>query len=290
MKTQDQIVLLMYARAREDFQDMRKRMDNRLGRKADGTKQALKEERYFSLEDVENFNLIASTARQNEKQVEQMLKDILNRFPIWTEWLSKVHGIGEVAGAWLIGSIDIHQANTVSKIWQYAGLNPGMVCGKKRIPIKDYKEADGEIIQIIKQDGKEKDYVVLTNTMIKGDRPSPGFILPYNKKLRTVLMGIIAQNFIKSKSPYTKYYYDYKNRLENAKKPVDSPGTRDDGKLWCEVSKGHRDMAAKRYMIKMFLKDLYIAWRTMEGLPVRPPYAEEYLGRHHSCQSIAVNL
>jgi hypothetical protein len=282
MKTQDQIALLMYARAREDFQDMRKRMDNRLGRKADGSAQELKERRFFAVEDIENFNSISMESRRNEKQVEKMLRQILDRFRIWREWLSKVKGIGEISAAWLIGSIDIEAADTVSKIWQYAGLNPGLVRGKKRVPVKDYKAEHGEVCGIIRQDGKDKDYIVLTNTLIRGDRSTPGFILPYNKKLRVVLMGILAPSFIKAKSEYAlNFYYPMKARLEQETNPIDSVGTKDDGKPWCEVSKGHRDMAAKRYMIKNFLKDFYVAWRTIEGLPVRVPYAEEYLGKKH---------
>jgi hypothetical protein len=61
---------------------------------------------------------------------------------------------------------------------------------------------------------------------------------------------------------------NYKNRLAN-----------EEG--WKDESDGHRDHAAKRYMVKMFLKDLYVAWRTMEGLPVRVPYQEEYLNHVH---------
>jgi hypothetical protein len=286
MKSQDQVALLMYVRAREDFQDMRKRMDNRLGRKADGSAQALKEERYFALEDVENFDAIAMEARHNEKQVEKMLGKTLVRFPIWTEWLSKVKGVGEIAGAWIIGSIDIGEAGTVSKIWQYAGLNPGLVRGKKRVPVKEYKPEMGEIVTVIKQDGKDKDYIVMTNDLVKGDRPTSGFILPYNKRLRVALAGVLASGFIKAKSDYAlNFYYPMKARLEQEVNPVDSVGTRDDGKPWETVSKGHRDMAAKRYMLKMFLRDLYVAWRTLEGLPVRAPYQEEYLGRAH--QNIA---
>lgn len=38
---------------------------------------------------------------------------------------------------------------------------------------------------------------------------------------------------------------------------------------------------AIRYMIKMFLKDLWVAWRTLEGLPVTPDYAEAKLGMKH---------
>jgi hypothetical protein len=42
-------------------------------------------------------------------------------------------------------------------------------------------------------------------------------------------------------------------------------------------------------MIKQFLKDLYVHWRTLEGLPVRQPYAEEYLGKVHSKPSVKTN-
>ena len=66
---------------------------------------------------------------------------------------------------------------------------------------------------------------------------------------------------------YAKFFYDYRNRLK-------SEG-------WGK-SDGHRKNAAIRYMVKMFLLDLYKEWRTLEGLPVREPYAEEYLGKRHA--------
>jgi hypothetical protein len=156
------------------------------------------------------------------------------------------------------------------------------------VKVKDYKADQGEICGIIKADGKDKEYIIITDTRIRGDRPTKGFILPYNKKLRVVLMGILAPGFIRAKSAYAlNYYYPMKRRLEQEASPVDSLGTRDDGKPWCEVSKGHRDLAAKRYMVKMFLRDLYVAWRTLEGLPVRVPYSEEYLGREHHVEQAA---
>jgi len=52
-------------------------------------------------------------------------------------------------------------------------------------------------------------------------------------------------------------------------------------KPWQEVSPKHRDRAAMRYTVKMFLKDLYPVWREIEGLPVRVSYQEEYLGHKH---------
>lgn len=46
-------------------------------------------------------------------------------------------------------------------------------------------------------------------------------------------------------------------------------------------SDAHRHNAALRYMVKMFLAAYWEKYRTIEGLPVRPPYAQEYLGLVH---------
>jgi hypothetical protein len=92
----------------------------------------------------------------------------------------------------------------------------------------------------------------------------------FNKWLRTKMVGVLASSFLRSGSPYRRYYDEMKVRLEN-----------EDG--WKDEEKpGHRHRAAIRYMVKAFLKDLYVAWRTLDGLPVREPYAEEYLGKEHS--------
>ena len=48
------------------------------------------------------------------------------------------------------------------------------------------------------------------------------------------------------------------------------------------ASKAHRHTAATRYMVKMLLLDLWKAWREIEELPIRPPYAEEYLDKRHA--------
>jgi hypothetical protein len=272
-------------RAREDFQAMRKRMDNRIGRKADGTLQNI-DEREFDIMHIENFISVSASAREQEKEIEKMLRRTLKLFPVYNEFLKDVKGVGEVLAGWLISEIDIYKATAVSKIWQYAGLNPSLVKGKKRIDKKAYKPEMGEVVSEMENTRSEgTDLVIQTMDMIKGDRPTEGYILPYNKNLRTRLMGILADGFIKAKSSYAiEFYYPYKARLEKEDSVIEDFGRtrKDSGKKWSEVSKGHRDMAAKRYMIKMFLRDLYVAWREIEGLPVRPPYEEEYLGKKHS--------
>ena len=243
----------------------------------------MKEERSFTLSDVENFNSISLEARRNEKAIEKMLRQALKRFPIYTDWLSQVKGVGEVMAGWILAEFDITVADTVSKLWQYAGLNPGLVRGKKRVPAKEYKPEMGEQVRVIMDEkGKPEAYIVLTDVAVRGDKATPGFVLPYNKALRTRLIGVLAPGFIKCQSSYAmEYYYPYKARLEQEFNGVASIGNRDEGKPWNEVSKGHRDNAAKRYMVKMFLRDLYAAWRPLEGLPVRVPYAEEFLGKAH---------
>jgi hypothetical protein len=263
--TEDDVAAVrLLVRLREDFQSMRKRMDNRLGRKANGEQQNV-EERAFRPEDLMNFTAVSDNARMQEKEIEKMLRKTLKRFPIYTHFLSQIKGIGPIAAGHIVGTYDIVKATTVSKLWQYTGLNPGMVRGKVR---KDLP--DGTFT------------LEVTDTLIRGDRLTPGFVAPFNKRLRTALVGVMADSFIKAKSPYAlTYYYPYKERLAGEKSLING---RPEGKekTWEETTKGHRDRAAKRYMIKMFLKDLYAAWRTLEGLPVRAPYQEEYLGHVHN--------
>jgi hypothetical protein len=93
--------------------------------------------------------------------------------------------------------------------------------------------------------------------------------ITFNPFLKTKLIGVLGTSFLRSGSQYAQVYYDYKNRLENHPKYKD-------------VSKAHRHNMAIRYMIKMFLKDMWVFWRKAEGLEVTPSYAEAKLGIVHS--------
>jgi len=110
------------------------------------------------------------------------------------------------------------------------------------------------------------------------DRKVKGQKCPFNPFLRAKLLGVLGPSFLKCNSPYREYYDNDKHRLESmdwgtaSKHPTDPK----------RPKAGHQHRAAIRYMVKMFLRDLYIAWRTREGLEVRPPYSEEYLGKKHS--------
>jgi len=109
------------------------------------------------------------------------------------------------------------------------------------------------------------------------DRKVKGQTRAYNQFLKDKMLGILGSSFLKCKSPYSEYYYSMRHRFESQNWGMDSKVPSDKTK----PKAMHQHKAANRYMVKMFLKDLYVAWRTIEGLPVREPYQEEYLNHRH---------
>lgn len=275
---EDILAVRLLVRAREDFQSMRTKMDNRIGRTAKGEQQNV-EARAFRVDDLQMFSTIADECKRQEAELEKNLKKVLKRFPIYTEYLLGVKGVGPVSAGWIIAEFNIQKATTVSKMWQFAGLNSGDVRGNKDVPASDYKPEHGEIVREYETPKAGKRVVYKTGELIRGDKLSPGFASPFNKKLRSALVEVMAAGFIKHQNFYCmEFYYPYKERLAREENEVLHVGKM---KQWKEVTLRHRDRAAKRYMVKMFLKDLYAAWREIEGLPVRAPYQEEYLGHTH---------
>jgi len=110
------------------------------------------------------------------------------------------------------------------------------------------------------------------------DRKVKGQKCCYNQFLRAKLCGVLGASFLKCGSPYREYYDDMKHRLESKDWGMESKNPTDKKR----PKAGHQHKAATRYMIKMFLRDLYVAWRTIAGLNVRPPYQEEYLQHKHT--------
>lgn len=199
-----------------------------------------------------------------EKSVEKDVAKIVRQHPLWGNFLINIKGIGEKSAGVIISSADIHKSNTPSALWLYAGLGvvPHVKCSKCGHESWHNKGVCQKVVKTNKICGAQ----TVPIGEEKGiQRPIKGEKIGYNKWLKTKLLGVIAPNFLKCASSYRKYYDDYKNRLENMS--------------WGR-SKKHRHNAAMRYMTKMFLLDLWKAWRELEGLPVREPYAIEYLNKH----------
>ena len=85
---------------------------------------------------------------------------------------------------------------------------------------------------------------------------------------------------------YRTIYSDYKRRLEcHAKYGIEHDEDRiaemkaQTGNKYSP--KLHRHNMAIRYCVKMFVQDLWLAWRKQEGLPITAPYCEAVLGQKH---------
>jgi hypothetical protein len=182
-----------------------------------------------------------------EKKALATFDKLLDEFPIWSEFLVNVKGVGPTMGAVIISELDPHKAQYVSSFWKYAGIDVGQD-GKGRSRKKEhlvdctYMDAEG-------------------NEQIKKG-------ITFNPFLKTKLVGVLAGSFLKAKADYADIYYNYRNRLLN------HPEHKEKTKL-------HQHRMANRYMIKIFLMNLWTTWRRLEGLPVTLPYHEAKLGIVH---------
>lgn len=282
----DRQAMRLAVRAYDDFQDSRKSMCNRLKIKKDGSPQKNRDENWMMSEtDMQFFTSMKNVYAAQEKAIDKKVSEWVKKFQIHTEYLSGIVGVAHRTSAVLISEIDIEIADTASKIWKYAGLSPCMTRGKACVDIKDVNGR--KILRTYKNNQGKKKAVVLTETMIRADRLTKGFLSPFNKYLRTYLNGVLGPSFYKQgeKSYYAQqFYYPYKARLKNSEKLVEVMVKGGDTKMipWKEASDAHHNNAAVRYMIKMFIVDLHKAWREIEGLPVRGTYLEEYLGHTHT--------
>lgn len=95
--------------------------------------------------------------------------------------------------------------------------------------------------------------------------------LTYNPVLKTKLVGVLGGCLLKAKDPvYSKIYYDYRARLDKSR-------------IHKDYYTARKHAQATRYMIKQFLRNLWVTWRDLEGLPVDEPYEVAKLGNkpHH---------
>jgi hypothetical protein len=229
-------------------------LEGRLGIKKDGEikKRAPERDPVILIEVKSRHDDVAAQA---EIIFKSLAKEV-HKHPLWDAFLNPVLGCGEAIAAVIISEFDIEKFENISKGWQFAGMNPGMVHGKI----------------------KKGDKIIVTDTMIRGDKKTKGFLCPYNQFLKMVLLGRLGPSFLKCNSPYRQYYDNMKHRYESedwgtlSKHPTDPK----------RPKAGHQHNAANRYMVKRFIVDLYVAWRTLEGLPVREPYQQEYLGKNHA--------
>ncbi len=193
---------------------------------------------------VEDYLNLEAQEAAHKRHIESTLEE----FPIWTDFMWGVKGIGPAMAGVIISEIDITKAEYASSLWMYAGLDVA----------PDGQGRSRKAEHLVEVEYKDKEGETKTKKSIT-----------FNPFLKTKLIGVLASSFIRAgENTYEQIYRGYKNRIENM--PAHA-----------EKSKGHRDNMAKRYMVKQFLVDLYTVWREIEGLPVALPYSEAKLGIIH---------
>jgi hypothetical protein len=190
-------LIRLLVRTRDDQQDIRLRSDGRLCRKADGsdTKGAVELLKQMSAEQRETVLAVSDKMRENEELCEAQLVAALEGTPLWRNFYKHEKGIGPVGAGWIIGELDFYKADTLSKIWQYCGCNPSLVRGKRLMtPAEARRLPEGwvELARFPAKAGKGPKVLVMTDTMIPGDRRTTGFLSPYNGKLRTALHVVVS--------------------------------------------------------------------------------------------------
>jgi len=190
--------------------------------------------------------------KQEERQFRGLGKELV-AFPLWTKFLEKVVGVGPAMGAIIISEFDIYKADYPSSLWAYAGLD--VATDPKRCTVPDGKGRN-----------RTKNHLVEVDYIDKNKKPAKRNSITFNPLLKTKLIGVLGPSFLRTGSIYADIYENEKHRLESH--PVYGE----------EEKPGHRHAMAIRKMVKIFLIDLYVKWRQLEGLPVSKPYHVEKLG------------
>lgn len=277
---QARLALRRKARAYYDIQEMRLQAQGRLLKKHPTMQIELHPD------DLKKIQTRVDELEAIEKGALVDLEEELHAMPFYVACIepkrkTQYKGLGPRMAGVILSSFDIHRADTVSKMWKFAGLAP-IPCRRCRqcfTVVKPEGETDPETgeARMFQHPPNAaglkcphaKTGIALAMTVASGQKmsPKPGEKLAYNAWLRTKLVGVLGPVLMRLGSPYRKYYDDFKQRWQSAGK----------GR-----SDAHRHQAANRYMIKMLLLDIWREWRTFEGLEVRPTYQEEKLGHIHS--------
>jgi ribosomal protein L40E len=243
--------------------------------------------------------LVSAQAKKYEESLSGLIDVELERFPIYTEWLSKVKGVGPIMSAgliaWIIGQkhtpeckekraryfkkketalekrakrytcdcpwLGIERFDTVSKLWKYAGLAPFQ------------RRAKGEHLTFNPRLHTHL-WKVVRSFMFQKIKICAKYGTKKHKK-DTKCRKCGSENF-RTKVSRGYYLYqiirkelDARPDLANGM-PVPPQQTR--FKTYKPIA---RQYMAQRKMIKYFILCLFLKWRQLDGLPPTKSWAEK---------------
>jgi len=205
----------------------------------------------------------------------RILKDVamsLEEFPIWTQWLKHIKGVGPTLGGVIISKVNIHIADTPASLHAFAGLDV--------VLINNLGEEEN------RGRGRYKEHLVERTYTDKDGNEKTRMSITFDPILKTKLVGVLGDIFIKQNTPiYRQEYDNYKARITQREAQKFQEMRASGDCLYRSMSKDHINNMAIRYMVKRFLITLYYEWRRLEGLPIVEEYGVRKLGlKHHQGQ------
>lgn len=168
---------------------------------------------YTELVLVHQYLELLGSETKHFKQLETILDD----YPIYTEFLKGVAGVGPAMAGIIISEIDIHKAKYPSSLWMYAGLDT-VTIGKytndkgeeKIVPARvldahysvssDEYLAEGKYKVTFYNEGRSrKEHALVDRTYTKADKTEDvRKSITFNPWLKTKLIGVLGGAFLKA--------------------------------------------------------------------------------------------
>lgn len=253
-----------------DFQDQRIISGNRI----DGNvRQGLINE-----EDLDKYGVhdVLASTRSFEKEIQKRLTTEIKSYPLYSEYLLNIQGIGVILSSGLMAYIEnVGRFKNISSLWQYAGIGMNTFCEKCNKPtFVEITYGEGKIKKVAKRLRPMKQCDKCgSSTVPTRQRRTVGYQSNYNDKFK-VLCWKIASSFVKQSAEKSGYrrIYDQVKADEHTKHPemvlVNGKKTQNDG---------HLHNKAMRKTVKIFLSHVWTTWRIMENLEVTKPYESQVL-------------
>lgn len=290
---------------------------------------------YGMLLNIDQYVRRLNEEKVNTKQLEIALKEE----PLYTEYLSKISGIGPKMAGVIISEFDFEKSRYVSNMESYAGLNTSIVgCYEEKGVVKyvphvelmaffqanpgarEYTLPNGTPVTITAVGTSKKAHSLVEREYRKTDGSTGTKLsITFNPYLQAKLIAVLGGSFLKVNKTYLngeistgderlrlaeslgfdaskvnaiklksevnsflndnghvvqvmpgefgKFYYDYRERMRQSQDP--------------EVKKLtdlHIHRRAIRYMLRMFIRELYMVGRHLNGLPIYQTYESAKLG------------
>jgi hypothetical protein len=202
-------------------------------------------------------------AADEEDMLAVELRGAVEGHPAW-HWLQQQRGIGHLLAARLLSRLDITRARTPSAFWAYCGLAtvPGTAyrcvkCGLEVGYPTGYRVNAAHQARTGSKECKgELSLVTDRSTRVAPRRTLAGGRTTYDAQARKSCY-LIGVSMLRTRSEYRAYYDAERERLDE---------------LRAGWTPKRCHLAALRKMEKTFLRDLWLAWRRAESLPIVQPY------------------